>query len=51
VLRDTTLDRAEFVITLPLKDVKIAGFFNDEIYDEFFAEPNPDEPLPPMLVN
>ncbi len=53
VLRDTTLDRTEFVITLPLKDVKIAGFFNDDIYDEFFAEPDPSDPSDPkrMLVN
>jgi hypothetical protein len=52
VLRDVTLDRTEFVITLPLKDVKIAGFFNDEIYDEYFAEePAPEEPVPPVLLN
>jgi len=50
VLRDTTLDRNEFVITLPVKDVKIAGFFNDEIYDEYFA-PDPSDTAPPMLVN
>ena len=37
VLQDESLDQSEFVITLALKDVKIAGFFNDEIYDEFFA--------------
>jgi hypothetical protein len=51
VLKDTTLDRSEFAITLPLDDVKIAGFFNDEVYDEFFAEPDPDDPAPQMLVN
>jgi hypothetical protein len=50
VLKDNTLDQTEFVITLPLKDVKIAGFFNDEVYDEFFAD-TPDNPVPPMLVN
>jgi len=51
VLKDNTIDRTEFVITLPLKDVKIAGFFNDEIYDEYFAETDPSAPAPPMLVN
>jgi hypothetical protein len=51
VLRDTSIDRTEFVITLPLKDVKIAGFFNDEIYDEYFAEEDPSSPNPQMLVN
>ena len=50
VLKDPTLDPNEFVITLPLKDVKIAGFFNDQIYDEYFAEPSA-ETAPPMLVN
>jgi hypothetical protein len=51
VLADNSLDRNEFVVTLPLKDVKIAGFFNDEVYDEYFAGP-PDEPsAPTMLVN
>ena len=52
VLKDNSLDRNEFVITLPFKDVKIAGFFNDEVYDEYFGEP-PDQPsgTPTMLVN
>lgn len=51
VLRDSTIDRSEFVITLPLKDVKIAGFFNDEIYDEFFAGTDPSSSVPPLSVN
>ena len=51
VLRDNTLDHNEFVITLPMKDVKIAGFFNDEVYDEYFAEPDSSDSTPPMLVN
>jgi len=51
VLTDNSLDHSEFVVTLPLKDVKIAGFFNDEVYDEYFA-PSPDEPsTPAMSVN
>lgn len=37
VLQDKTRDQSELVITLAMKDVKIAGLFNDEIYDEFFA--------------
>jgi hypothetical protein len=37
VLQDNSRDQSELVITLAMKDVKIAGFFNDEIYDEFFA--------------
>ncbi len=51
VLRDTALDHSEFVLTLPLKDVKIAGFFNDEVYDEYFSEDNPPSSNPTMLVN
>jgi hypothetical protein len=50
VLKDKTLDPNEFVITLPLKDVKIAGFFNDEVYDEYFTPP-PPEPVMPIVVN
>jgi len=52
VLRDTALERDEFIVTLPLKDVKIAGFFNGEVYDEYFAE-TPEDPSsgPAMLVN
>jgi hypothetical protein len=50
VLKDPLLDPNGFVITLPLKDVKIAGFFNDEIYDEYFAQPA-DTSVPPPLVN
>jgi hypothetical protein len=51
VLADNSLDHSEFVVTLPLKDVKIAGFFNDEVYDEYFAAPPDDPSAPPMLVN
>ena len=50
VLKDPLLDPNGFVITLPLKDVKFAGFFNDEIYDEYFAQPA-DTSVPPPLVN
>lgn len=37
VLEDAGQNKDQFLITLPLKDVKIAGFFNDEVYNEFFA--------------
>jgi hypothetical protein len=39
VLEDSGQSKEEFLIMLPLKDVKIAGLFNDEVYNEFFAEP------------
>jgi hypothetical protein len=52
VLKDSAFDPSEFVITLPLKDVKIAGLFNDEVYDEYFAGPGePEEPAAPLTVN
>lgn len=38
VLEDSGQSKEEFLILLPLKDVKIAGLFNDEVYNEFFAE-------------
>ncbi len=37
VLNDPDHHKDQFYITLPLKDVKIAGLFNDEVYNEFFA--------------
>jgi hypothetical protein len=45
VLQNRHLDADEFVITLPLKDVKIAGFFNEDVYNEYFAEPEEAEAL------
>lgn len=51
VLKDPTIDPTEFVITLPLKDVKIAGFFNDQIYDEYFSESPDDQSKLPVVVN
>jgi hypothetical protein len=38
VLKDSELEPEQFYITLPLKDVKIAGLFNDDVYNEYFAE-------------
>ncbi|HEY1950973.1 MAG TPA: hypothetical protein VGG97_28430 [Bryobacteraceae bacterium] len=42
VLRETESEPEQFYITLPLKDVKIAGLFNDDVYNEYFAEPDKD---------
>jgi hypothetical protein len=48
VLKDTDLDPEQFYVTLPLKDVKIAGLFNDEVYNEYFAEPDDEEETLPI---
>jgi hypothetical protein len=42
VLREIESEPEQFYITLPLKDVKIAGLFNDDVYNEYFAEPDKD---------
>lgn len=48
VLRETELEPEQFYVTLPLKDVKIAGLFNDQVYNEYFAEPETeDDPASP----
>lgn len=39
VLSDDRFDSNEFIVTLPLKDIKIASLFNDEVYNQYFAEP------------
>jgi hypothetical protein len=38
-LREEGLDPKDLVITLPLKDVKTANLFNEELYNVYFAEP------------
>jgi hypothetical protein len=38
VLEDETVDRQEFVITLALGGVASAGFFNEDVYNDYFAE-------------
>ena len=38
VLQDPTLNHADFFVTLPLKDVKVANLFNANVYDDYFAE-------------
>jgi hypothetical protein len=43
VLEEAEGEVAQFYITLPLKDVKVAGFFNDDVYNEFFAEPDDEQ--------
>jgi len=42
-LEDETIDRQQFVITLALSDVKSAGFFNEDVYNDYFAESNDAE--------
>lgn len=38
VLNDESLDPEQFHITIPLKDVKIANLFNDNVYNQHFAD-------------
>ena len=38
VLTKTEFDADQFVITLRLDDIKIAGLFNENVYNEYFAE-------------
>jgi hypothetical protein len=44
VLEDAKGGEEQFLITLPLKDVKIAGLFNEGVYNAFFAEPDESGP-------
>lgn len=46
VLQDPNVDKNDLVITLPLADVKIASLFDEDVYDEYFAEPLPSENEP-----
>jgi hypothetical protein len=39
VLEQAGGDAEQFLITLPLKDVKIASLFDEDVYNSFFAEP------------
>src|SRR5581483_1642863 len=39
VLKTPEIDANELVLTLPLDAVKIAGRFNENVYNEYFAEP------------
>ncbi len=39
VLETPGVDADELVLTLPLEGIKIAGRFNENVYDEYFAEP------------
>ena len=43
VLNTPGLDPDELVLVLPLEAIKTAGRFNEEVYNEYFAEPEPDE--------
>ena len=44
VLNTPGVDADELVLTLPIDSVKIAGRFNENFYDEYFAEPEEKEP-------
>ena len=44
-LSESTFEQKDLVITLPLKDVKTANLFNEDLYNDYFTEPpqaNPD---------
>jgi hypothetical protein len=43
VLNSPEIDKDELVLTLPIDSVKIAGRFNENVYDEYFAESGQDE--------
>ena len=43
VYRDPECDSEDFVITIPIKDVKIANFFDMELYEQYFAEDDDDD--------
>ena len=43
-LKEQNVNSNDLYITLPLKDVKIANLFNEDLYNEYFAElPKPNE--------
>jgi hypothetical protein len=43
VLNTPGIDADELTLTLPLDAIKIAGRFNENVYNEYFAEPDQDE--------
>jgi hypothetical protein len=47
-LREQSFDPKDLIITLPLKDVKTANLFNEDLYNDYFAEPPPpaEDPKP-----
>lgn len=38
-LTETSLYKEDLIITLPLKDVKAANLFDEDLYNDYFAEP------------
>jgi hypothetical protein len=45
VLEDAQVDKNDLVITLPLADVRLASLFDEDVYDEYFAdEPSDNSP-------
>jgi hypothetical protein len=43
VLNSPVIDADELVLIFPLESIKSAGRFNENVYDEYFAEPDQDE--------
>jgi hypothetical protein len=43
VLNMPELDKDELVLTLPLDAIRIAGRFNEDVYNEYFAEPEEED--------
>lgn len=42
VLQDSPIDTNDFVITLPLKDIMMASLFDEKVYEQYFAEAEPE---------
>jgi len=38
-LNESTFDKNDLIITLPLKDVQTANLFNENLYNDYFSEP------------
>lgn len=47
ILKDTSIDANDFVITLPLKDVKTANLFEEDVYEAYFAPGEEHDTVPP----
>ncbi len=38
-LKESSFDQEELIVTLPLKDVKTANLFDEDLYNDYFADP------------
>lgn len=47
-LEEPSVDPRDLVITLPLRDVKVANLFSEDLYNDYFEEPPPpnEDPAP-----